>query len=172
MAISKEERNLLAQFWEKHKDLLISAMLSIGDYVPLEDEERNLVSQVSDTLKTAVQRDITRYTWEISGGGNLPKGRLVLEIVTHYASERAPQLSFPELKNAFPDELQGGTFGVFAPLDSADASNFKGHKRYYTDKAISLADGPVAVCDQWHVNNIDLFIKGAEKLGYLISSTR
>lgn len=171
MAISKEERELLAQFWDKHKDLLTAAMLSIGDCVPLEDAEAEVIQKASRALKNALQRDTSRFSWEFSGGGvNLPKSRLVLEIVTHYAAENGP-LTFARLKEAFPDELQGGTFGVFAPLGAASPSNFKGHKRYYTDEAVMLSDGPVAVCTQWRADNIAGFIACAEKLGYIISST-
>lgn len=94
----------------------------------------------------------------------------MLEIVTHYAAENGP-LTLAKLKEAFPDELQGGTFGVVAPLSAAAPSNFKGHRRYYTDEAVILADGPVAVCTQWRSDNIVSFIACAEKLGYIISST-
>lgn len=172
MAISQEERELLAQFWDKHKDLLTAAMLSIGDCVPLEDAEAEVIQKASRALKNALQRDTSRFSWEFFGGGgvNLPKSRLVLEIVTHYAAENGP-LTYAKLKEVFPDELQGGTFGVFAPLGDASPSNFKGHKRYYTDEAVMLSDGPVAVCTQWRADNIVGFIACAEKLGYIISST-
>lgn len=172
MAISKEERDLLARFWDKHKDLLTAAMLSIGDCVPLDDDEAEIIQRASQALKNAVQRDLSRFSWSISGeeSKNLPKSRLVLEIVTHYASQNSP-LTFAKLKEVFPDELQGGTFGVIAPLDVAMPKNFKGHKRYYIDEAIALEDGPVAVCTQWRSDNIVNFIACAEKLGYIISST-
>ena len=97
----------------------------------------------------------------IFGGVNLPKSRLVLEIVTHYAAENGP-LTLAKLKEIFPDELQGGTFGVVAPLPAAAPSNFKGHKRYYTDEAGILPDGPPAVCTQWRADNILKFIAHAE----------
>ena len=170
MAISKEERDLLARFWNKHKDLLTAAMLSIGDCSPLEDDEAEVMQKASKALKDAVQRDLSRFSWEFSGGVNLPKSRLVLEIVTHYAAENGP-LTLAKLKEIFPDELQGGTFGVVAPLPAAAPSNFKGHKRYYTDEAVILSDGPAAVCTQWRADNILKFIAHAEKLGYIISST-
>ncbi len=171
MAISQEERDLLARFWDKHKDLLTAVILSIGDYVPLEDAEQKIVSQASQAIQNAVQRDTSRFSWEFFGGGgvNLPKSRLVLEIVTHYAAENGP-LTLTQLKEVFPDKLQGN-FGVVASLADAMPSNFKGHKRYYTDEAVILADGPAAVCTQWRADNITGFIARAEKLGYIISST-
>jgi len=99
----------------------------------------------------------------------LPKGRLVLEIVAHYAAGQTRQVSIADLKTAFPDMLQGGTFGVFAPIESAGSENFSGHKRYFTDTPINLADGQVAVCSQWKVDNLENFIDHAAKLGYSIA---
>lgn len=177
MAISKEERDLLARFWDKHKDLLTAAILSIGDYVPLEEAEQRIVSEASQVITKAIQRDYTRYTWEFSGSGpllrsggkNLPKNRLVLEVVTHYAAEH-PSLTLSELQDIFPNKLQG-SFGVVVALKDADPANFKGYKRYYTDDPIILTDGPVAVSTQWNGEIIKGFIAVAESLGYIISST-
>ena len=172
MAISKEERDLLARFWDKHKELLIAAMLSMADSDALDDAEHEIVKNASVTLKNAVQRDMTRYTWDFQGVGgyNLPKGRLVLEVVAHYAAERSPQATFTELKDAFPDELQGSSYGVFASLDSAGSENFKGRQRYFTNNAIELADGAVAVCSQWTLEKVNSFISHAENLGYTVQA--
>ena len=94
----------------------------------------------------------------------------MLEIVEHYASERSPHISIMELKDAFPDELQGGSYGVFAPLDSASSENFKGRQRYFTNNAIELADGAVAVCSQWTLEKINRFISHVENMGYTIQA--
>ena len=69
MAISKEERDLLVRFWNKHKDLLTAAMLSIGDCVPLDDDEAEVMQKASQTLQNAVQRDLSRFSWQFLGGG-------------------------------------------------------------------------------------------------------
>ncbi len=169
MAISKEEQDLLSRFWDKHKDLLMAALLSIGNYLPLEETEHKIVSEASQTLQNAVQRDLTRYTWKSLGkaGKNLPKSRLVLEIVTHYVNNHR-SIALAELKMVFPDELQGGTFGVVAPLDAANA---KDPARYYIKEVLNLSDGPVVVCNQWRVDNIQVFIESAQKHGYTIGST-
>jgi len=174
MAVSKEERDLLSRFWDRHKDLLMAAIVTIGDHVPLDDAEHKIVSEASQAIEKAVQRDITRYSWGFSGkkgNSNLPKNRLVLEIVGHYAAKH-PTITLDELKQIFPDTIQGGTFGVFAPIELADSSNFKGHKRYYTEEAISLTDCSVAVSNQWRAENISAFIDCAEQLGYKISSSK
>ena len=99
----------------------------------------------------------------------MPKARLVLEIVKHYADLNAP-LTLAELKEAFPDGLLK-PFGVVASLEAASPSNFSGHKRYYIDEPVMLSDGPAAVCTQWRAGSIKNFIACAEDLGYKISST-
>lgn len=172
MAISKEERDLLSRFWESHKDLLIAAMLSIADSDAINDADREIVQKASKALKNAAERDTTRYAWDFSGAGgqNLPKGRLVLEVVTHYAQRNKP-LSLEELKSIFPDSLQPGRICAVASLAEADPVNYAGHTRYYLDSPITLADGPAVVCNQWRKENIPSFISIAEKLGYSISST-
>lgn len=171
MSISKEEKELLTKFWDRHKDLLTAVMLSIGDFVSLEDDEAEIVKKASSAIKNAVQRDLSRFSWEFSGAGGvaLPKSKLVLEIVKHYAAQNGP-LTLAELKETFPDSLLK-PFGVVASLEEANPSNFSGHKRYYVDEPIMLSDGPAAVCTQWRAGSIKNFIACAEDLGYKISST-
>ena len=103
------------------------------------------------------------------GGVALPKSKLVLEIVKHYAAQNGP-LTLAELKETFPDSLLK-PFGVVASLEEANPSNFSGHKRYYVDEPIMLSDGPAAVCTQWRAGSIKNLIACAEDLGYKISST-
>lgn len=69
MAINENERNLLSRFWEKHRDLLTAVMLSIGDCVPLEDDEAEIMQKASKALKDAIQRDLSCFSWTFSGGG-------------------------------------------------------------------------------------------------------
>jgi len=104
----------------------------------------------------------------LEGGQNLPKNQLVLEIVSHYAAEH-PLITLGELKETFPDSLQG-SHGVVAPLDEATPENFKGHKRFFDNSPIKLAGGFIAVCNQWHSGNIEKFIAVAEKLEYKITA--
>jgi hypothetical protein len=166
MAINGEERDLLSRFWDTHKELLIAAILSISDSDILGDAEYEIIKNASQVLANA-RRDTTRYTWELEGalGENLPKSRLVLDIIKHYA-DKHPGVSLKDLQEAFPSKLQGRNFSVITPL--ADASDFKGHKRYFTDDPIDLNDGPAAVCNQWRLDNIDAFIDCAKELGYQI----
>ena len=163
MAISKEERDLLARFWDKHKDLLTAAMLSIGDCVPLEDDEAEVMQKASQALKNAVQRDLSRFSWQFSGGGgvNRSKRQLVQEVIAYYARMN-PDLTASELCEKFP--------GAALPLKDAKTKSAACYN-LSEDKLIKCADGYAAVYNQWHKNNIAAFIAHAEKLGYIISST-
>ena len=163
MAISKEERDLLARFWDKHKDLLTAAMLSIGDCVPLEDDEADVMQKASQALKDAVQRDLSRFSWQFSGGGGVSRSKrqLVQEVIAYYALVN-PDLTVSELCEKFP--------GAVAPLEVAKTKSAACYN-LSEDNLIKCADGYAAVYNQWHKNNIAAFIAHAEKLGYIISST-
>lgn len=162
MAISKEERELLTLFWNKHKDLLTAVMLSMSDCVPLEDDEAEIVQKASQTIKGALQRDLSRFSWRFSGGGvNLSKRQLVQEVIAFYALVN-PGVTVSELCEKFP--------GAVAPLDVAKTKSAACYN-LSDDKLIKCADGYAAVYNQWHKNNIAAFIAHAEKLGYTISST-
>jgi len=169
MAISKEEQELLTQFWETHKELLTAVLPCISGYATLDADEQEILQQASTALENVRQRDLTRYAWECQGasGSNLPKSGLVLDIISHYATTHCG-LTLEELKNAFPDKLQG-TLGVVASLEDAQPKNYSGHKRFYINKPIELANGLGAVCNYWHYKNIDVFITHAEKHGYKIT---
>lgn len=69
MAISKEERDLLARFWDKHKELLIAAMLSISNSDAVDDSEHEVIKKATAALQSAAQRDMKRYSWTFFGGG-------------------------------------------------------------------------------------------------------
>ena len=173
MATSKEERDLLARFWEKHKDLLTAAILSMADSDALDDAEHEIIVNASAALKAAVQRDMARYAWSYqgkSGGQNLSKNRLPVDIVRHYAAEHS-QATLGALKEIFPDMLLSGKLNAVESLDAAHPDNFGGHKRYYVDEPVEAYNGQIAVSNQWTADNIKGFIAAAEKAGYSISST-
>ncbi len=169
MSIGPDERDLLSRFWEKHKELLIAAMLSIADSDAISDEDRAIVKTASTTLS---KLDRTRYTWAFgkTGGAALAKGRLALEVITNYVHRNSP-ITLQELKTVFPDSLMPGKLCTVEALNAADKALFKNHQRYFTDSPIELLDGNAAVCNQWHKDNIIAFIQLSEKLGYEISST-
>lgn len=163
MAINKEERELLARFWEKHRDLLTAVMLSIGDCVPLEDNEAEIIQKASNVIGSAMQRDLSRYSLMLSNKQiyGLSKRGLVQEVITNYALNN-PRITVSELCEKFT--------GAVLPLEIAKTKNAACYN-LWEDKLIRCADGLAAVYNQWRADNIKRFISDAEKLGYIISST-
>lgn len=163
MAVNSEEKDLLARFWEKHKDLLTAVMLSIGDYVPLDDAEKEIVSKASEAIGNAVQRDLSRFSWEFSGksGTDCSKRGLVQEVIAHFAITN-PQITVSELCEKFS--------GAVTSLEDALTKSALCYN-LSEEKLIRCADGKAAVYNQWHARNIGAFINQAKKLGYIIRST-
>jgi hypothetical protein len=163
MAISKQERELLADFWAKHSELIIAALHAVVDSDTLEEDDRAAVKSALDTISKPTF-DYTQYEW-IYGGelrGPAGKGRTVLHIISHYANNHE-ECSLGDVKAVFPDSLIS-TLGVAANADAIPASY---QKRYFAD-VISLRDCAARVCSQWTLANFERFIKYAEIAGYTI----
>jgi hypothetical protein len=109
-------------------------------------------------------RDYTKYTVE-GLGENLNKRNLVFEIVKDYVIKNKPSLE--ELKNLFPDNLEG-TNGSWIFISKE--SDVKDANRFNMKDPLTIKNGVhVVVSNQWGSGNIFLFIAIAEKLGYLIT---
>lgn len=114
-------------------------------------------------------RDSTKYKFE---GKVLGKSRLVLAIIKQYA-EQHPTITFAELQQAFPSDLQG-SLGVIETADRAnDIYARTNRKRHFLEpeELIALTDTTVAVSNQWGVGNIGRFIDCARAHGYHIVPT-
>lgn len=97
------------------------------------------------------------------------KGRLVNAVIRNYV-ENNQTTSFAELKQKFPNSIQG-SFGVFeTKLKAEDIYQRWGHKRHYInpDEEIALTDEIICTCTQWNSENIKSFINQANKLGLKI----
>jgi hypothetical protein len=107
-----------------------------------------------------MSRDYTKYN--ITGlGENLNKRQLVFSIVKDWIEKNNP--SYQELKNAFPDEVQGSNGCIEKETEVKD------HKRFNLREPLKIKNGVlVVISNQWGSNIID-FIAAAEKLGYQIS---
>ena len=98
----------------------------------------------------------------------LSKNRLVLSVIKKYIDEH-PNIELNELKNIFPDELQG-SHGVVKTLDEYRNENLKG-KRFFDaeNEIIYLSDEtPIVVCSQWGIGNVTRFNEQVRKIGYTI----
>jgi len=114
------------------------------------------------------KKDTTKYTFN---GKAFGKGRLVLAVVKDYVSKN-PNITFDELKKAFPDEWQaGGTKkldnrDVFARLSYAEKKFEDTGKRNHFFKegeTIQLSDEVIAVNNGWGIGNIGDFVDGSNK---------
>lgn len=113
-------------------------------------------------------KDITKY---IFNGKEYGKGRLVLAVIKHHI-DQSPDLTFAELENQFPKNLQG-SIGVFSSYSHAknifDNTERWRHFSKPSDQ-VKIADETIAICNQWGIGNIDKFISRAKQLGYEINS--
>lgn len=160
MAVTYEERELLSQFWDKHKDLLTSALSAIGECVPLSDEEAKIMEEASEVIRNAGVRDTGKYSWvfkERGRGDNLSKRQLVQEVVAFYSNVNKG-ITVRDLCEKFPNAVK--------PIDIA---NEKSHECYNFNSPVTCSDGQAVVYNQWRLNNINAFIASAESLGFVIT---
>ena len=115
-------------------------------------------------------KDYTRYSF--NGKTNLPKNRLVLEVIKKYVEDH-PNISFEQLNIDFPKEIQGS----LKIVELIQNINGDLSRRYFINKnqLIKLSDGKIiAVNSQWGYRNrkgtinIKDFINTAESFGYSI----
>lgn len=97
------------------------------------------------------------------------KSKLVNSVIKYYI-ECNPNTSFSELKQKFPDSIQG-SYGVFDTKEKAqniyDKTN---HKRYYINpnEIITLSNEEISTCTQWNISSIKKFLEYSRKLGLKI----
>lgn len=94
------------------------------------------------------------------------KGRLVNAVIKYYV-ENNPNMTFAELKNKFPDYIQG-SFGIFDTIENADSIYQRtGHKRHYIkpEEEINLLDANIATSTEWNPYNMKEFLNQVNKLG-------
>lgn len=114
-------------------------------------------------------RDTTKYS--IDGGTNYyGKGKFVREIVASYLSAH-PSITFAQLEQVFPDELQG-SYGVLRRLEDIYQSehDLKDLKTRYVmddDKILKTKDGVrFVVCNQWGSFNFPHILEQLDKWGW------
>ncbi len=174
MAIGERERNLLRNFWEAHRELLIATISAMKDDPEISDEDRSKIESGLEAVIQTSSKDTSKYRLNDK---TYAKNRLVLAVIKQYVEDN-PHLTFNDLKETFPDEIQGTRFGVVRPYSQA---NFiyeeSGTARHFIkpDELIQLVDQTIAVCSQWGIDrkdlfnsNINRFIRKASELGYTI----
>ena len=114
--------------------------------------------KVKSERKEPVTKDFSKY---IFNGEIFVKRRLVLEVVRQYVEDYRPA-TFDELKEAFPDYLQG-SLGVVKLIDevSDKYKGIGGAKRYFVNEneIIRLPSGERAiVCTEWGAHDTEKFV--------------
>jgi hypothetical protein len=114
-------------------------------------------------------RDNTKYS--IDGGTNyFGKNRIVREIIIRYL-ELHPKLTYRQLEQIFPDEMQG-SYGVVRSLDELhemehDRKDLETRYLMKEEELLKTADGVrFAVCNQWGAYNIPNIFRVMEKWGW------
>lgn len=114
-------------------------------------------------------RDNTKYS--IDGGTNyFGKNRIVREIIIRYL-DLHPKLTYRQLEQIFPDEMQG-SYGVVRSLDELhdmehDRKDLETRYLMKDEELLKTADGVLfAVCNQWGAYNIPNIFRLMEKWGW------
>lgn len=106
------------------------------------------------------RRNTTNYYFN---GRLYRKGRLVLGVVTHYASMQQIE-SLEILKQLFPKKLNQ----KYEVVEDFDKAKDRFPQRYFlkeNEVGYTLDGGKYVVCNQWGIGNINLFTQHAATLG-------
>lgn len=106
-------------------------------------------------------RDYSKFSIQ-DLGENFNKGQLVYQVVSSYVEDNA--LRWAEIKNIFPDDIQG-SLGIVR-----QKSDIKDFKRYSKQSITTIDEVEFYVCNQWG-DNISKFVALATDLGYEISKS-
>lgn len=160
MATSKEEKELLQNFFQKNKNFMSAIIEMMMD---TDDVDPKLKEGMAKIVST---RDYSKFEFN---GNVYSKNQLVLAVVRKYVEDKKPS-SFGSLVSAFPRNLQGSS-GVIKKYSDLSANELK-YKRFFIDSSeiLTLPDGiQCVVCTQWGVDNIGGFIDKAKEYGYFIN---
>lgn len=137
--------------------------LEVNNNMVFEKNDKNVTYSAASSNK----KNSDKY---IFNEMKFPKNRLVLEVIKNFVSLN-PNISYQQLKSAFPDHLIDKPYGVFEKLDIAK-HNYPNEyeRRYFTkDNEIILIDsGYICVCTQWEQKYIGRFLNQCKKHGFEI----
>jgi len=125
------------------------------------------VTTISGTKKCS--RDMTKYSLD-GGKTYFGKGKFVREVVRLFM-ENNPALTFRQLQQIFPDEMQG-SYGVIRSIDSLNNSSQNKKdllSRYEAKNTLTTKDNvEFAVCNQWGKYNFSNILNLLKRLGWSI----
>jgi hypothetical protein len=111
-----EEKILLRNFWDKHKKLILAAINALS-----EDDEEEYRKEATDANRRQSTKDYSKYS--LNGVGSYVKRRMVEAVVNKYV-ELNPNVTVAQLKNVFPDYLQGKLLIASTADKISDMSRF------------------------------------------------
>ncbi|WP_158728433.1 MULTISPECIES: hypothetical protein [unclassified Flavobacterium] len=144
-------------------------LLDINQIIPLPEAESYLIKIKEKTIERQIAlestRDRTKYFFNDK---LLGKGRLVFEVVKQFI-ENNEHLTFEEIQDKFPSNLQGST-GVLNTLNFVNHKyNDSKKKRHFIDKndILTSADGiEFLVSTEWGIGNINNFVNFARSINF------
>lgn len=167
IAMNKQQRNLLIQFWEENSALMLACAQALSEDPGVDPDIQESARDFVEQVKKANQRDCTKYICCDSEGQYsepMRKGRMVLYIVKSYTEKE--NCTYAQLKDVFAP----GWFNEVKNVDMAAKP-----KRYFLsdEDLINLSSGErIAVSNQCGgagaLINFEIFIKKAKNLGFII----
>lgn len=176
VGMKQYDRGLITKFLNRYRFAaqLLEQEQTVDEEVSLENEigqQSHYVLVKQPRGKSGSNgRDNTKYS--IDGGTNyFGKNRIVREIIIRYL-ELHPKMTYRQLEQIFPDELQG-SYGVVRNLDELHEMEHdrKDLETRYLMKEDELLTTPAdkirfAVCSQWGAYNIPNIFRLMEKWGW------
>lgn len=158
MARSREESELLRQFWKSNRPLLSAAMAALAEDDDFSEQERRSFQRAAEA--TDSRRDYTKY--KLAGDNEEYSKRGIVGAVVAAYLARNPEVTWETFRRDFPDTLHTGGF-------SRLAAGIRDANRYFSP--VRLADGnEIVYSNQWGVGNIEGFLAVARELGFEITS--
>lgn len=131
----------------------------------INESDYKLRNKIINNSEKRRAHDNSKYLFK---GKVYGKNRLVLAVIKEYVNNN-PAITFEQLKNIFPDSLQGSeTFTTKADaLSKKDRRNFTN-----PDELIFIQDQIIAVSTQWGIFNIPNFLQNCKRLNIDIEKVK
>lgn len=149
-------------------------LINITQVIPLPETKELMVKirkqefEREQAREKKSKKDTTKYKFNDT---ICRKNTLVFEFVRQFIADN-PHLTFTELKNVIPDELQGSSGVIHKLEDAREKTNKSTDKRWRfssEEQFLTSADGiQFVISNQWGIGNINNVIKIAKEKGYEI----
>jgi len=147
MALSKEEKELLSNFWNKNEKLIMSAMYANSINPDLDEETRDLNKKLLESYseKSGIGIEVQKTFAELEQRGVLDD--FINELCDKNYSKKIFNIGYSLLIEKYFDKNCG--------LDIND------YPRYYKKKSYIINGKEYLLCNHWTVNNVDFFRRWA-----------